>query len=109
MVNVIDDIMQYYHFNFIAIYCLAIVILISTILSFKMQFNKGILFLYSIFSEIGLLSGMLFIGVLQDNNAPNISFWRNQLWILIFISIVGLLLQLIQLFRKKGSKKKKGM
>lgn len=101
MVNMIEDIMKYYHFNFIPIYCLAAVILLSAVLSFKRGFNKLFLLLFSTIAEIGLLSSMMFTGVLHDNYAPDIFFWSKQLWIILFLSIIGWLIQLIQLIRKK--------
>ena len=39
MIHEIDDIMQYYYMNFISVYCLYIIIILSSIFSLKRKRN----------------------------------------------------------------------
>lgn len=100
MIHEIDDIMQYYYMNFISVYCLYIIIILSSIFSLKRKRNARKYLLYSTVAEIGICSNLFFTGVLQDNQAPGISFWNHQLWVLFVTSAIGWLISFIQMIRK---------
>ena len=97
--------MRYYHFNFALVYCLGIIVLIVTIFAIMNKNHLLQRLLTTSVAVVGLMSNMMFTGVLSDNNAPDISFWRNQSWILLLAGIGCWALQLILLFKNILSKK----
>ena len=64
MIHEIDDIMQYYYMNFISVYCLYIIIILSSIFSLKRKRNARKYLLYSTVAEIGICSN-LFMGFIR--------------------------------------------
>lgn len=103
MIREIDDIMQYYYMNFISVYCLYIIIILSAIFSLKSRCNARKYLLYSTIAETGIFSNMFFTGILQDNSAPGILFWNDQLWVLLLTSVIGWLIQFIKAIKNSNS------
>lgn len=89
----VDDIMRYYHFNFINNIILILILLIITRIATRNTRYLGISLLISLLCLIGLGGQMLFIAVLMDNQAL-VQPWRNGLNILFLMSGVLILIQL---------------
>lgn len=108
-INPIDDIMQYYLFNFVSIY---IIMLFSIILFIASLKNKNLI-LYSLILSflvgIGLFFQLYFIGVLSDNRAPNLDIWFAQSLIFSCITLVLFIIQCIRLFIRLSKTKKQAL
>ena len=91
--SVIDDIMRYYHFNFIINYALFIILLFITIAMTKK--NNALLGIASTLIALCAYGGqMMFLGILADNGA-SILLYSIQLVVLSILSILMAVLQLI--------------
>lgn len=89
----VNNIMQYYHFNFINNVVLILIQLIITGIAMRNTRYLGISLLISLLCLMGLIGQVLFIAVLMDNQAV-VQPWRSGLNVLFSISGVLILIQL---------------
>lgn len=105
IINPLDDVMKYYHYNFASVYCLGVIVVILTILCSGNKKGKGYCLLISTIAGAGLLQSKMFSGVLADNNAVGHQRWDGQLTLILVICFICWLLQLILLIRSYGQKR----
>ena len=92
-VDPLADVMQYYHFNFILLYCLAAIVILVTIVGFRKPAYLVYSILISTVSGFGIIANFFFMGVLADNNAIHLSLWWNQAIIIAIACFVMWLAQ----------------
>lgn len=98
-VDRIEDIMSYYHFGIIPLYCLALITLILFIGSLKTKALSKYAMTGAAVTVVACISHDFFLGVLADNQAV-IGPWVLQTNILAGLSVV-LLVLLIKGIRRK--------
>lgn len=113
-VKPLDDVMQHFHWVFIAYIVLFIIVCINFYKAIKIRKNlinnnviRKLINTYDLIIDIlcglAMYAGIMFQGVLADNNALNWTYWND---ILIGISIGSLIifiLNIIVVFKKKKS------
>lgn len=99
--NILTDVMNYFHFFMIAVYVLGGIAVITTVESIKNKICRGMSFTVSTLILFALISIYFFFGVLADNRAANLSFWQIQLNVIALVSVFCWVVQLVLLFRKK--------
>lgn len=98
------DVMQYYGINFMMVYILFVILVLAAMIGYKHREYVIYAFLFTTLGGIGFMFQMWFLGVLADNNAPNIQVMIGQLWILGFCAVVLWWIQLYMLVRHSRSK-----
>ncbi len=102
-VSSLADIMSYFNYIFIAYSMLLVIIAINVIKAFYVRKREitpkckwiqiGDVIVNTL-CGIAMYFGILFAGVLADNNAPNIHQW---MYVMMSIAFIGLLLYIIHL------------
>lgn len=111
-INPLDDVMFYFQWIFIAFIVLFIIVCANFIKALYINkymkqgeakgktiqlFDLGI----DVLCGIAMYRGLLFHGVLADNNAMNWNVWCNRLVVISMISFVIFILNIIVIFRKR--------
>lgn len=111
-VKPLDDIMMHFKWVFVAYVILFIIICINFYKSIKIRKNlinnnvvrKSIQTLDLIIDSLCLIAmcaGLMFQGILADNNALNWGYWSEALKIISAISLIIFILKLIVIFKKR--------
>lgn len=101
----LDDVMQHFQWVFIAYVVLFIIVCINLYKAIKVRKNlinnnviRKLINIYDLIVDIlcviAMYAGLIFQGVLADNNALNWNFWSN---ILVVISIVSLIIFILNI------------
>ncbi|MCI8566988.1 MAG: hypothetical protein HFI39_11870 [Lachnospiraceae bacterium] len=99
-VDRIEDIMNYYHFGMIPLYCLALVALLLFLGSLKTKVLWKYAIVGSIITIFSCISHMFFLGVLADNQAVT-EPWTLHTYLVAGLNIVLLLILIVKRFKKK--------
>lgn len=110
-INPLDDIMNYFSMIFITYISLFLIIIINFLkalyLNKKNSSNniRATMFIdlvVDLICGLTMLCGLMFMGVLADNNAPNWSYWNNWLWFISATSATIFIINIaLTLIRKK--------
>ncbi len=90
-VNSITDMMQYYYFALVPLYCVFIFMEFCCVKSLKGQLRKTYAFYAIILAFVSVLSHYLFLGVLADNQA-DITRLMLQNHIMLLLCVINLFL-----------------
>ncbi|MCI8566475.1 MAG: hypothetical protein HFI39_09210 [Lachnospiraceae bacterium] len=99
-INPITDVMQYYHFALIPLYCVFILMEFCCFKSLKGQMRKTYAFYAIILAFFSTLAHYLFLGVLADNQA-DISMLMIQNHIMLLLCLVNLFFVTRRSFREE--------
>lgn len=108
----LDDVMSYFQFIFFAYVTLFIIVCVNFFkalyINKKSKENHSIGKSTQIFDlgidvlcGLAMYTGLMFQGVLADNNALNSSIWSNRLVLISIISFTIFILNVIVVFRKR--------
>lgn len=78
----VGDIFRYYHYAYMAVYCLAAIVVIATVLAFRKRDYAKFSLIFSTVAGVGLAANLLFTGVLADNRIPALERWSGQSWVI---------------------------
>lgn len=98
--DALSDVMRYYHFAVIPLYCLALAAVFAAVAAFQHKTLRVYAVVISLLALAGNLSQFFFLGVLADNQA-DISAWRLQAVFLTVVCLFTLLFSVICFFAKK--------
>lgn len=112
-----EELMHYYHFDFMVYYILVLIVFVNCIKAIVdfVSVNKrkisnvssGIMdLLVSILCGIGLGSGMIFQGVMSDISRKYFNIWGNKMFVLCIIGLILFIIQLIFTLRINNIKNK---
>lgn len=108
-----EEIMYYYHFDFMVYYILVLIVFINcikAIVNYISVSKKEVSYipsgsidlLISILLGIGLGSGMVFQGVMSDVSSKYSHIWGTKMFVLCVIGLILFIIQLIFTFKIKN-------
>ena len=111
-VKPLDDIMMHFEWVFVAYIVLFIIICINFYKAIKIRRNlinnnsvrksiQTLDLIGDVLCLIAMCAGLMFQGILADNNAPNWAYWNETLKIISFISLIIFIIKLIVVFKKR--------
>lgn len=108
----LDDVMNYFQWIFFAYVVLLIIVCVNFYKALYIKkklknstyngklFQKTDLFI-DILCGLAMAGGLMFQGVLADNNALNGHMWFERLWIISVVSFIIFILNVIVVFKEK--------
>ncbi|EQB85849.1 phosphatidylglycerophosphate synthase [Clostridium punense] len=112
VVEPLNDVMSYFHFVFIAYIVLFIIVLVNFYKAlhikklsenkYKRSFAEKVDLFIDVLCGIAMAAGIMFQGVLADNNASGHEGWSNWLLAIAIVSLIIFILNVIVVFKENG-------